>query len=209
MEKVKNLSDTELREIKRMIGEAFVTNELFHEFGKLEERREFVMCYMDAYVEWVYESGMLYRTKDKKGYIGLASTGEESFNKKLKMLIRLIRGIPFKKLKKLMHHVKQIAGGNERYQNQPHIDILMVCVNKKNQGEGIARKLVEFAKDVAKEKGLPLLFDTDMLEYANMYQHLGCTLYNTITADNGVTRYNLVWEKEYDADRQKYSLSKQ
>ena len=40
-----------------------------------------------------------------------------------------------------------------------------------------------------------LLFDTDMKEYAEMYKHFGCELYNTVTADNGVTRYSLCYKK--------------
>lgn len=196
MEKVKNISGEELKEIKELIGEAFVTNELFHEFGDVSERKELVMAYMDAYVGCVYESGLLYRTEDKKGYIGLAFTGEETFWPKMKMLLKMVRRIPFKTLKKFMHHIKQITGGNEQYQKQPHVDVLMVCVKKEHQGEGIARKLVEYAKEMAKEKSVPLLFDTDMPDYAKMYQHLGCTLYNMVTADNGVTRHNLVWENK-------------
>lgn len=195
MEKVINVSDTELREIKQIIGEAFVTNELFHELGSIEERQELVMRYMNAYVEYVYKSGLLYRTKDKKGYIALAFTGEESKIEKIKMVIKVFRRISFKKIRKILHHLKQIADGNKRYQKQPHIDVLMVCVKKENQGEGVARKLVEYAKTKAREKEVPLLIDTDMMEYAKMYQHLGCTLYNSIKADNGVTRYNLVWGK--------------
>lgn len=199
MEKVKKLSDAELQTIKEVIGEAFVTNELFYEFGSVEDRRELVFAYMDAYVECVYESGLLYRTKDKKGYIGLAFTGEERLVPKLKMLIKMVRRIPFKTLKKFMHHVKQIKGGNARYQRQPHVEVLMVCVKKEHQGEGIASRLVEYAKNMAKEKTVPLVIDTDMPEYAAIYQHLGCTLYNTIVADNGVTRYNLVWEKNNES----------
>ena len=30
-----NISKAELDEIKKMVGEAFVTNELFHEFGSI------------------------------------------------------------------------------------------------------------------------------------------------------------------------------
>ncbi len=194
MEKVENISDAELKEIKNLIGEAFITNELFHEFGNIQERKHLVMAYMDAYVEYVYKANLLYRTKDKKGYIGLAFTGEESFLLKIKMLFKMLRNIPFKTLKKFIKHIKQITGGNAEYQNKPHIDVLLVCVNKENQGEGIAKKLVEYAKNMASEKDVPLLFDTDMKNYSDMYQHLGCVLYNSITADNGVTRYNLVWE---------------
>lgn len=195
MEKVKNISAAELQTIKELIGEAFVTNELFHEFGSVDDRRELVFAYMDAYVECVYESGLLYRTTDKTGYIGLAFTGEERLVPKLKMLVKMVKTIPFKTLKKFMHHVKQIKEGNARYQRQPHVDVLMVCVKKEHQGEGIASRLVEYAKNMARAKAVPLVIDTDMPEYAKIYQHLGCTLYNTVTADNGVTRYNLVWEK--------------
>ena len=39
MKLVVNLSEKELRKKKHIIGEAFVTNELFHEFGGIAERR--------------------------------------------------------------------------------------------------------------------------------------------------------------------------
>lgn len=78
---IENASKSELAEIKKMIGEAFVTNELFHEFGDINDRKERV----------------------------------------------------------------------------------------------------------------PLLFDTDMERYAQIYQHYGCELYNQTLASNGVTRYSLVW----------------
>ena len=48
------------------------------------------------------------------------------------------------------------------------------------------------------ELGIPLLFDTDMKAYAEMYRHFGCELYNTVTADNGVTRYSLCYRREYE-----------
>lgn len=196
VEKVEKISREELREIKRVIGEAFVTNELFHEFGSISDRRELVMKYMDAYVQCVYESGALYRTKDGQGYIGLALSDAEPVFPKLKMLFRMLFGIPMKTLKRYMNHVKQITGANEKYAKHRHVEVLMVCVSKESQGKGIARKLVEFAQQMAENANVPLLFDTDMPEYASMYQHMGCTLYNKVTADNGVCRYCLVWRRE-------------
>ena len=76
-----------------------------------------------------------------------------------------------------------------------HIDALMVCVDKNCQGQGIASELIRYAQNMADETGVPLLFDTDMKPYAEMYQHFGCELYNTVTADNGVTRYCLCYKK--------------
>ena len=55
MKLVENISEEKLKEISNLIGEAFVTNELFHEFGTLEERKALVMKYMDIYVRCVYE----------------------------------------------------------------------------------------------------------------------------------------------------------
>ena len=94
-----------------------------------------------------------------------------------------------------MLHIKQIADSNRAYAAKPHIDILFVCVDKEAQGKGYAGYLVEAAKKYAEKEKVPLLFDTDMERYAQIYQHYGCELYNQTLASNGVTRYNLVWKK--------------
>ena len=190
---IEKISKNELAEIKRMIGEAFVTNELFHEFGDIDSRRELVIKYMDVYTDYVLESKALYVTEDYKGVIGLIHSKKAPLFPQLKMLLRLLKVIPYKVLKKYMFHIKQIADANKQYDSKPHIDTLFVCVHNECQGKGYARQLVEFAKDFAKAEKVPLLFDTDMANYAQIYQHLGCELYNQTTASNGVTRYNLVW----------------
>ena len=193
MKLVENISKQKLKEISNLIGEAFVTNELFHEFGPVEERKNLVMKYMDIYVKCVYESKALYSTDDEKAYIGLAYSDCKPIIPQLKMLVKLIFTIPYKINKKFLKHISQISEGNKKYTKLTYLEILMVCVKKQCQGQGRARELVEFAKRKALERDVPLLFDTDMKEYASIYQHFGCKLYNTITADNGVTRYNLVW----------------
>ena len=194
MKLVENISANELNHIKHVIGSAFVTNELFHEFGSVEERKSLVLKYMSAYVDYVYESKALYSTDDGMGYIGLQYSKTAPVLPKLKMLFRLFFRLPFKNLKRMLRHINQIANANERYASKPHIDVLMVAVNKKVQGKGYATKLVSFAKKMASHKNVPLLVDTDMANYAEMYKHLGFKLYNTKTASNGVTRYDLVWK---------------
>ena len=196
---LEEISKEELTEIKEMIGEAFVTNELFHEFGDIASRRELVLKYMDIYTDYVYESKALYVTEDHKGVIGLMHSKKAPWAPQLKMFFRLFRGIPYKVLKKYMTHIKQIADTNKQYASKPHVDTLFVCVDKKCQGKGYARHLVSFAMAYAKEKKVPLLFDTDMFEYAQIYQHFDCELYNRTTASNGITRYNLVWKPEWDS----------
>ena len=50
----------ELTRIEKVIGESFVTNELFHNWGTIEERRSAVLAYMKIYVDCVYRAGELY-----------------------------------------------------------------------------------------------------------------------------------------------------
>ncbi len=196
IELLTHASKSELAKIKKMIGEAFVTNELFHEFGSIDERRELVIKYMNVYTDYVYESKALYVTEDHKGVVGFIHSKKAPVLPQVKMLLRLLRVIPFRTLRKYMGHIKQIADSNKQYATKPHVDILFVCVDRECQGKGYAKHLVEAAKEYAKREKVPLLFDTDMKRYAQIYEHYGCKLYNQTTASNGVTRYNLMWESE-------------
>lgn len=191
--KVQDLSEEKLAAVKKMIGEAFVTNELFHNWGTIDERREDVMKYMAIYVDYVYRSGALYSNEELTAFIGLEDPSAAPVGPRLKMILKLMTSIKFSKIKSLLKFVKQIEGSNARYAKKPHIDALMVCVDKEHQGEGLATELINFAKATADSKCVPLLFDIDMKDYSDMYQHFGCELYNTVTADNGVTRYSLVY----------------
>ncbi|MBR6257218.1 MAG: GNAT family N-acetyltransferase [Lachnospiraceae bacterium] len=182
--------------IRRQVGEAFVSNELFHNWGSEEERREDVLKYMSLYVDYVYKAGELYVNDDMTGYIGLEDSAGKPKFMILVMLIKMLIRIRYARIKSLLQYANQLSGANGQYAKQRHIDALMVCVDKQYQGKGIASELVTYAKEMADEMHLPLLFDTDMKEYAAMYEHLGCELYNTITADNGVTRYSLCYHKD-------------
>ena len=192
--KVENISEEQLEKIRVLVGEAFVTNELFHNWGSVEERRDDVMQYMALYVDFVYQAGELYANEDFTGFIGLEDSGNAHKLPQIKMLFRMFAKLPFSKIKALVSFAKQIGSSNEKYAKQRHIDALMVCVDKAHQGQGIASELVAYAKNMSDELGIPLLFDTDMKAYAEMYRHFGCELYNTVTADNGVTRYSLCYK---------------
>ena len=194
--RAENLSKEQLDKIRRQVGEAFISNELFHNWGSEEERREDVLKYMSLYVDYVYKAGELYVNDDMTGYIGLEDSAGKPKFMIFVMLIKMLFRIRYARIKSLLQYANQLSGANGQYAKQRHIDALMVCVDKQYQGKGIASELVTYAKEMADEMHLPLLFDTDMKEYAAMYEHLGCKLYNTITADNGVTRYSLCYYKD-------------
>ena len=193
--RVNNLTDEQIDKIRKMIGEAFVSNELFHNWGTEEERREDVLKYMSLYVDYVYQAGELYSNDDMTGFIGLEDSGNKPVWPQMIMLFKMLTKIKYFRIKSLMNFVKQISKANDKYSKMRHIDALMVCVDKNCQGQGIASELIRYAQNMADETGVPLLFDTDMKPYAEMYQHFGCELYNTVTADNGVTRYCLCYKK--------------
>ena len=189
--KVENITDDELDKIRKIVGEAFVSNELFHNWGTEDERRADVIQYMALYVDYVYEAGELYSNDEMTGFIGLEDSGNAHKLPQIRMLFRMLGKLRFSKLKSLMGFANQISKSNEQYAKQRNIDALMVCVDKDHQGQGIASELITYAKEQAEAQGIPLLFDTDMKDYADMYRHFGCELYNSVTADNGVTRYSL------------------
>jgi GNAT superfamily N-acetyltransferase len=195
--RVEHISEEQLEKIRITVGEVFVTNELFHNWGSVDERRGDVMKYMGLYVDYVYQAGGLYANEDFTGFIGLEDSRNRQKLPQIQMLFRMLTKIKLSRLKSLAGFAKQIGKSNKKYQKRRHIDTLMVCVDKEHQGRGIASELVEFAKQMSDEIGIPLLFDTDMKDYAEMYQHFGCELYNTVTADNGVTRYSLCYKKYY------------
>ena len=196
IKKVENLSAKQLAQIRKTIGEAFVSNELFHNWGSQAERHDLVLQYMSIYVDYVYRTGALYANEDLTGFIGLEDSAHAPILPRIRMILKLLTTLPYRKIKSLLRFVKQISRSNERYAKQRHLDALMVCVDQAHRGEGIATALVGFAKEKAEALGIPLLFDTDMKDYAEMYQHFGCELYNTVTADNGVTRYSLCYHKD-------------
>ena len=86
--RAENLSKEQLDSIRRMVGEAFVSNELFHNWGTMEERREDVLKYMALYVDYVYRSGELYVNDDLTGFIGLE---DSAHSPKLRLLVMLIK----------------------------------------------------------------------------------------------------------------------
>lgn len=194
--RVENLTPAQLEQIKKTVGEAFVSNELFRNWGSEAERRDDVLKYMSVYVDYVYRAGELYANEELTALIGLEDSARAPVLPRIKMILKLMTGLPFKRVRRFLQFANQVSGSNARYAKQRRLDALMVCVDKAHQGKGLASELVRFAKTQAERLDVPLLFDTDMKDYAELYQHLGCRLYNTVTADNGVTRYSLCYQKE-------------
>ena len=139
--RVEKITDGQLQQISRLIGEAFVTNDLFLNWGSVSQRHDDVLKYMEIYVDYTYRTGELYANEDLSGFIGLEDTGSLPVFPRLKMIARLFRAFGWKKVQSLLGFVRQISRSNALYARQRHLDVLMVCVDPKHQGKGIATEL--------------------------------------------------------------------
>ena len=194
---IQKLTKIELKVIKGIIAEAFVPNELFHNWGSAKLRHEDVIKYMDAYVDYVYKSKQLYANDALIGFIGIEDSRHPHKFRKLGMLVKMIFKIKWSRLKKILNYANEISASNQKYSKKPHLECAMLCVKTDYQGMGYASELIRFALSYAKKENIPMLFDTDVKRYKEMYEHFGIVCYNQVRAKNGVTRYSLVY-KDFD-----------
>ena len=125
--KVEMLTNAQLEHIRQIVGEAFVTNELFHNWGTEEERRNDVLKYMGIYVDYVYRAGELYANENMTGFIGLEDSYHKPVWPQIRMIFKMLVKIRLSKVKSLLAFAKQISVSNERYAKQRHFEALMVC----------------------------------------------------------------------------------
>ena len=192
--RIQNPTESELREIRRIAGESFAGDELFRELGEGAERTERIMVYMSHYVDYCVACGMLFGNDEDNGFVAISDSRSEHPLATARLFRKLKRALPRREYRALNAFSEQVATPPLPYAGYAHLEMLMLCVDAPQRGRGLGRELVEYSQSMADREGLPLLVDTDMPGNCEMYQHLGCELYNTTTAKNGVTRYNLVYK---------------
>lgn len=184
MIKVENLNKEELNNLCKTVGDSFAyyhyidsgANTLFASEQAMSDI--FAACALCA-----YESGTLYATSNN--YEGLLSLQYKGHDLKIIPSIKLIYSM-FKALgfKETIVYMNKISGtdGQISYENQlkkkkiPYVNLGMLVVNSKYQGQGYMRKCMEFAYQVADRQKLDLVWDTDEKLKADKYIHLGASL---------------------------------
>ena len=91
IKKVENISSAQLERLRKTVGEAFVSNELFHNWGSETERRDDVLKYMSIYVDYVYRAGELYANEEMTGCIGLEDSAHAPVLPRLRMIFRMLQ----------------------------------------------------------------------------------------------------------------------
>lgn len=198
--KVTNLSEDQIEQISRAIGDSFFDYEYAgQEYGlkKMIPDREMMYRHMKACFLAGYKSGCLYATSERgEGYIIVTHKGHNILPKCAVNLARtIVRN--FGGLRKTILFYRELLSGGKSYESElkarkiPYANLGMLVVLKEYQGQGYMRKLMEMLYEIADEQGLAIVFDTDARKKADQYVHLGMTLAKTRKIGEGTVMYDL------------------
>lgn len=203
--KVTNLSENEIEQICREIGDSFYDHAYGRkkdgttEYGlrKLLDSREKMYQHMKACFLAGYESGCLYSTSSRgEGYILVTCKGQDlSFQSGIRMIRAIVKNLGG--LRGGIQFLKRIAKGGTTYEDTlkkkkiPYMNLAMLVVRKEYQGQGYMRQLMEMVYEIADEKNLAVILDTDAEDKVERYEHLGMELVKTRDLGEGVFLYDL------------------
>lgn len=203
--KVTNLSENEIEQICREIGDSFYDHAYGRkkdgttEYGlrKLLDSREKMYQHMKACFLAGYESGCLYSTSSRgEGYILVTCKGQDlSFKSGIRMIRAIVKNLGG--LRGGIQFVRRIATGGKTYEDElkkkkiPYMNLAMLVVRKEYQGQGYMRQLMEMLYQIADEKNLAVILETDAENKVERYEHLGMELVKTRDLGEGVFLYDL------------------
>lgn len=203
--KVTNLSENEIEQICREIGDSFYDHAYGRkkdgttEYGlrKLLDSREKMYQHMKACFLAGYESGCLYSTSRRgEGYILVTCKGQDlSFKSGVRMIRAIVKNLGG--LRGGIQFVRRIAKGGKTYEDElkkkkiPYANLAMLVVRKEYQGQGYMRLLMEMLYQIADEKNLAVILETDAEDKVERYEHLGMKLVKTRDLGEGVFMYDL------------------
>ena len=203
--KVTNLSENEIEQICREIGDSFYDHAYGRkkdgttEYGlrKLLDSREKMYQHMKACFLAGYESGCLYSTSSRgEGYILVTCKGQDlSFKSGIRMIRAIVKNLGG--LRGGIQFVRRIAKGGKSYEDElkmkkiPYANLAMLVVRKEYQGQGYMRQLMEMLYQIADEKNLAVILETDAENKVERYEHLGMKLVKTRDLGEGVFMYDL------------------
>lgn len=203
--KVTNLSENEIEQICREIGDSFYDHAYGRkkdgttEYGlrKLLDSREKMYQHMKACFLAGYESGCLYSTSSRgEGYILVTCKGQDlSFKSGVRMIRAIVKNLGG--LRGGIQFVRSIAKGGKTYEDVlkkkkiPYANLAMLVVRKEYQGQGYMRQLMEMLYQIADEKNLVVILETDAENKVERYEHLGMKLVKTRDLGEGVFMYDL------------------
>ncbi len=204
MIRMKGLTEKEIEEISQEITDSFHDYEYCEDdlgLMKFFSNRDDLHVYIDAIVRAAYRNGMLYATsKDHEGFMVLSGEGAGSigFIDGMKMILAEKKALGgWKKMKEFVSASFSDGGSIEtrmRKAKRKFIRIEVLVVLKEYQKQGFMRQMMEYAYQIADERKVPVILDTDDRNKALRYQHLGMTLDRVRNCGGKYHLYDLIRE---------------
>ncbi len=202
MLKLENLKEIELTTISQQIADAFF--DYPYQKGELGlvkyiKSREAMFTYINAIIIAAYKSGLLYTTSEnREGFLFIAGEGIGSirFFEGLKMIAAEKRALGgFKNMKTFISDCFSDGGSIEtrmKKAKQQFIRIEVLVVRPEYQKKGFMRQMMEYVYNIADEKKVSVILDTDDEDKSQRYQHLGMKLDRVRNCSEGFHMYDLI-----------------
>ena len=185
-----NLSQEEIQNIGHDIANAFLSEPgCFSVLDKDVASRMFAII-----VETCYETGHLYTTSEKQeGYCVHWSKKERpGFFVQAKMVWKMITQLPLRTAVMLKDSQNQWKPTEVRYKHSRDFEeVFLLVVRKDYQGQGYFREMLEEVFDIAKSRGTITVLDTDSINKANKYEHVGMTIVDRCVQQSGIEMFAL------------------
>jgi len=203
MIKLQNITEKQLDFIINEIANAFFDYEYSpNDCGlvKFISTREDMYIYMSAITRAAYKAGLLYSTSEKnEGFLILS--GKEMGTIKFWDGIKMINAE-----KKALGGIKNLVafiklcfsdGGTietrMKKANRSFIRIEMLVVRKEFQKQGFMKQMLNYAYTLSDEYKVPVILDTDDLNKAERYEHLGMKLDRKRNCNDSLHLYDLIY----------------
>lgn len=194
MIKIKHMSDKELKELGRRVGEAFCAE---NEGIVLTVPRGDMVKAFEIMTEYYYRAGVLYATSPQcEGLLAYWHKKEKMrLGPALHMIFRMLREMRFKSVLKVAQSGDDLYSKVYRRESD-YIIISMVVVFPEYQGKGYLRKVLELPFSEAEAGGILCVLDTDTKLKVNKYT--SCNMKKT--AEKKLKSGCLLYTMEYRPD---------
>lgn len=204
MIKLQGLSDDELGLISRQIAN------VFYDYPYPAESRglcaflpewDRMLTYIDGIVRAGYRSGLLYTTSEKReGYLMMTCSKGDSvrFLDGIRMILAMKKALGG--LKELIRFIRAFLrnGGTfelrMRKAKRDFIKVDLLAVRAEYQKQGFMKRMLEFAFELAAERGVPVILETDDQDKCERYMHYGMKVDRSREVAAGMQVYDLIWE---------------
>lgn len=195
MKQMKDLSHAEREKTGKIIGSAFV-----HETGPFADyfTEKEASAYFSCLIQMAVSSHCLYELEDGKGYvIYWRKHHGPSIWQKFLFAVRLCMRIDLQRMQKYMDALHGWQDYEEKYRHEKdYVDLFMVCIPEKEQGKGYLRSLLKEPMELAEQRQIPCILDTDSELKMRKYRHLGFVVKDEMVLSDGSHMYTMEYQKK-------------